>query len=306
MIKKILFIGYGSITIKHINIIKKKFKSEIFIISRHFKGNKNLIKISLKNALSLKFDYCFICTASTERLKYLKLFEGKCKSFFLEKPICNNYKKAKNILNKLKLKKNLYIGYVFRNNRMINSIKKLIHQKKLGEIKGVQIISRSFMPSWRNNIKYKDSVSSQKAKGGGVLLELSHEIDLLFYFFKNISLHSGNTYNSKNLNIDVEDRADAIFLINNKLPVNLLLNFSSYMSERRMIINGSRSVIDINLNSNIYYIFSNNKKKKYIFKNENKKMFERQIVNYFNNNFSNNLARDSFKVLKIIDEIKKN
>lgn len=306
MNKKILFIGYGSIAIKHIKIIKKKTKSPIYVLSKHFKGEKKLIKISLKKALNTTYEYCFICTPSTERMKYLKLFENNCKSFFLEKPISNNYKKAKYILSKIKSKKNIYIGYVFRNNLIIKSLKKIIEQKKLGIINSVQVISRSYMPSWRNNIDYKNSVSSKKSKGGGVLLELSHEIDILFYLFGNIKLFSKRLTRSKNLKINVEDRADIMFLNKNKIPINLLLDFNSYLNERRIIINGSKSLIDVNLNSNFYYIYTRNKKKKYEFKNEISKMFYRQLTNYVNNNFKNNSVIDSLKVLKIIDEIKKN
>ena len=39
----------------------------------------------------------------------------------------------------------------------------------------------SFLPSWRKNIDYQSSVSAKKSLGGGVLLELSHEIDYLIW-----------------------------------------------------------------------------------------------------------------------------
>ena len=66
---------------------------------------------------------------------------------------------------------------------------------------------------------------------------------------------------SKNLKINVEDRADIMLLNKNKIPINLLLDFNSYLNERRIIINGSKSLIDVNLNSNFYYIYTRNKKK---------------------------------------------
>ena len=42
----------------------------------------------------------------------------------------------------------------------------------------------SFLPNWRNNINYKNSNSAKKKLGGGVALELSHEIDLANYLFQ--------------------------------------------------------------------------------------------------------------------------
>ena len=40
----------------------------------------------------------------------------------------------------------------------------------------------SYLPNWRKNIPYYLSNSADK-KGGGVLLELSHEIDYLTWIF---------------------------------------------------------------------------------------------------------------------------
>ena len=44
-----------------------------------------------------------------------------------------------------------------------------------------------FLPDWRKNIAYSKSYSSIKKQGGGVLLDLSHELDYATYLlrFKN-------------------------------------------------------------------------------------------------------------------------
>ena len=161
------------------------------------------------------------------------------------------------------------------------------------------------MPKWRKNIHYKSSISSDK-KNGGVLFELSHEIDLLYYLFNNIKLKSVSLSYSKNLNIKVEDRADIIFkFLKNKI-INLSLDFNSYIHERRIIINTSNYDIDVNINKNYFHIYNeNSKKKKYSFKNENKIMFERQINEFFQKKLNHIDLNQSLKVLKIINEIKK-
>ena len=52
------------------------------------------------------------------------------------------------------------------------------------------VLCGSYLPSWRKNIIYNKSYSSDKKKGGGVLLDLSHEIDYITWilgsFTKNI------------------------------------------------------------------------------------------------------------------------
>ena len=44
----------------------------------------------------------------------------------------------------------------------------------------------SFLPQWRKDISYENSVSAQKKLGGGVRLELSHDIDYLNLIFGNL------------------------------------------------------------------------------------------------------------------------
>ena len=43
----------------------------------------------------------------------------------------------------------------------------------------MNVYAGQYLPHWRPNIDYRDSYSSKKSQGGGVLLDLSHEIDYL-------------------------------------------------------------------------------------------------------------------------------
>ena len=45
---------------------------------------------------------------------------------------------------------------------------------------------RSYLPKWRKNIVYSNSNSAKKKYGGGVLLELSHELDYLQWIFSSV------------------------------------------------------------------------------------------------------------------------
>lgn len=302
MKKKILFVGYGSIAKKHIRILNKLKKYEIFIISNSYFG-KN--KLSIKEAKKIEFQYCFICSPASHRLNYLKYLINSSNNFFLEKPISHNYKNALKLKKKI-ISKKIYVGYVFRHNKIITKAKKIIEKMK-NEITSVQIISSSFLPTWRNGTSYKKSVSSQKKLGGGVLNELSHEIDICFYLFGNISLQYGSFYNSKSLKINVEEMSNIILEINNKIPINLFLNFNSHLRDRRVVINFKKKTLELNLNKNLMKIFSNAKEiKRIYFKRENKIMFSSQISNFLSGKKLNDSYKESLKTLKIIDEIKKN
>ena len=64
------------------------------------------------------------------------------------------------------------------------------------------MVCNSFLPNWRSNRDYRKSSSLKKVEGGGVLLELSHEIDYIRNLFgvpKHVLMAKSqqNIFNSK-------------------------------------------------------------------------------------------------------------
>ena len=50
------------------------------------------------------------------------------------------------------------------------------------ELQTIDIDLATFYPNWRNTIQFDKSSSASMSKGGGAILDLSHEIDYsLFY-----------------------------------------------------------------------------------------------------------------------------
>ena len=95
----------------------------------------------------------------------------------------------------------------------------------------------SYLPSWRKDTDYKKSVSAKKKLGGGVLLELSHDIDYLFWLFGKVEWVSATIYKQSNLKIDTEDTAIITlgFLNNkkkNKIIANLNMDFNRHDTTR--------------------------------------------------------------------------
>ena len=105
--------------------------------------------------------------------------------------------------NKFNIKKNtFYVGYNLRFNPIINFLKKKIKSKKIWN---VNLFCGSYLPGWRSNIDYKKSSSAKKGLGGGVLLDLSHELDYLQWLFGNITIQYCKSKKLSNLNINTDD-----------------------------------------------------------------------------------------------------
>ena len=205
--KKILFISYGSITKKHIgnlNQVKKKF-----VIGILRKKNKETILggyttfTKISDAINFNPDAVFICSPANEHIYYLKRFMNVCDNIFVEKPLFTNINQSRDI--KLKKIKNFQLGYFLRYHPHLQKLKKIIKNNYYGKINSVQIEVGQYLPDWRKKVSYQTTVSAQKKLGGGVMLELSHEIDYAIWLFGIPKFLFCQNKKLSNLKIDVED-----------------------------------------------------------------------------------------------------
>ena len=264
MSKKILIIGKGSAGCNHYKILKSNFKKSSIktVSSRKLNVFKN--KKLLDEIISFDPKYIILCAPSSVHYKYINKIENLFLGInvLIEKPLFNKYyRTSKNYNN------NYFIGFNLRFHPVIKFIKKFIVKKN---IIFININSSSYLPNWRKGKNYKKTVSAQKNLGGGVLLELSHEIDLLRWMFKKIKII--NVFNKKisKLRIDCDDILSAQGLINDKIYFNLNLNFFSRNDQRKIQIDGDKFSIDGDLLENKINIFE--KKRKIIkFNNYNMK-----------------------------------
>ena len=227
MVNRILIVGYGSAGKRYHKIIKKKFYPiELKIFSLN-KNNKD--SIFLKNKSEIKNFHpqlSIICTPATKRVEIIKFLIELKSHLLIEKPLASNLKEAKRISNYLK-KKNLIIkiGYNLRFLNSLNTLNNFIKSQKLGKIYFVDIFAGQNLLEWRKNSNYKNTVSAKKQLGGGVLLELSHEIDYANWIFGDFSRIFCKIFKVSNLKIDVEDTAKFLLFSKKKYSINISIDF---------------------------------------------------------------------------------
>ena len=197
MVKKIIIIGSGAIAKLHERIIRKKYKK--FLIERF--SSREFSKISIIDTFKDKIidpDYFIICSPSTLHFQHLMVIEKNFvnKSVLIEKPLFDKIKKIKKKLN------NFYsIAYNLRYHPVLIFLKKNVENKRVFNVK---INSSSYLPEWRK-IDYVKSVSSKKSLGGGVLLEIGHELDFLVWIFGKIKIISAINKKVSDLKINTDD-----------------------------------------------------------------------------------------------------
>ena len=318
---KILLVSMGSIGEKHYKNIKKLLpKSEIKILRTKNKKKNYIEEVNLAEAKIFDPNLVLINSPANKHFYYYKKFFKNSRAFFIEKPLES---KISNLdLNFLKKRnKFLMIGYVLRFDNILLTFKKIIQKKKYGKVKLVDIKVGQYLPDWRKNKNYKHGVSAQKKLGGGVLLELSHEIDYATWLFGFPKKIIGLTKKLSNLKIDVEDTANIIMDYPDK-TIQISLDFLQTVAKMEIKIVFDNATIYADLIDQKLKVydkkFPNGKDIKFSrFKNGNEIylkqfyfLFYKSFKNYkpkYNstkkfNNFSD--YKSATKVLNIIEKIK--
>ena len=228
---RILIIGYGSIGKRHYEVLKN-FKNvvTIDIVTQQILKNKTTY-FNLNNIDNINiYDYFIIASATNKHFEHLSYLElnVKNKLIFCEKPIFDTYKN-------LIIKNNkVYIGYVLRFHPLFQKLSKLVETEK---IINVNVNCGQYLPTWRADTNYKDSYSAKKEEGGGVLLDLSHEIDYVQYLCGNINeLHSYQVKIS-DLEINSDDFVNIIGKTNKNIFINIAIDYISKITHRRLFLN---------------------------------------------------------------------
>ena len=226
-----LIIGYGSIGKKHAQILKTLDQvSDITVLSKQKDIPFKTIH-SLDEALKINPNYFVVASPTVDHYTHLHFINENYEDvkILVEKPIFNEYK---NFINKKNI---IYVGYNLRFHPMMDEIKENIKGKKLWNI---QVICGSYLPDWRPGKDYRNTSSAKKEAGGGVLLDLSHEIDYTKWLIGPLFLEHVINQKISNLEIDTDD----ILLVKSKTEtgahVNFSLNYFTRKEIRLIIIDG--------------------------------------------------------------------
>lgn len=216
LISKIVVIGLGTIGRRHLTLINKlQPNTEIAVLtSQNMKEFRKMSLVELKNLDEVgEFNPQIAIisnAASAHVVTAQKLTELKI-DFFIEKPLSTTSKGVIELIKTCKFNNTIVsVGYNLRFLPSLQYFKSQIDSGLIGKIYSIRSEVGQYLPEWRPNIDYRTSVSSQAELGGGVLLELSHEIDYLSWIFGNILWTRATLTKQSDLDLNVEDHASLV------------------------------------------------------------------------------------------------
>lgn len=304
-------IGFGSIGARHYRNLLP-YSQDIVVLSR--RGDLTDID-AVRRWHQFKarapFDVIFITNETAKHLATLRrCLPLRPRAIFLEKPLSHNTAGI-SVLSAL-LKKagvSVWVGYNFHFFPPYLAIKRLLDAKKLGRPYYLRASVGQDLRVWRSGRDYRLSYSARKRRGGGVLLDLVHDINYPAWLLgEPLIFKSAVVKKLSHLAADTEDCADSLFTTRNGVVVSVHQDYLRVPLKTSVEIVGSRGSLTWDSQSGSMTVETARKKTVRKMRSERNKMFAAEMAFFFRSVrkgrwFSNigEAARD----MKLIAEIKK-
>jgi predicted dehydrogenase len=133
-----------------------------------------------------------------------------------------------------------FVAFCLRFNGGLRRFAKAI--PSLGQVDSVRVECQSFLPDWRPDSDYKNSYSADPDEGG-VLRDLTHELDYATWLFGRPSHVFCVLGGSSRLGIGAEAAADLLWSVPDGPTVSLRLDYLTRQRRRRVVATGSGGVL---------------------------------------------------------------
>jgi predicted dehydrogenase len=229
MIERILIVGLGSIGKRHLRFARELLPHAKIAVLRH-KVESVIAEYAdhsfstMDEALAFAPQIAVIANPATFHLSVAMPLAQAGVHLLIEKPLSASTEGVTALLDAChKTNALLATGYNLRFLPSLQEFKSILDKNVIGTIWSVRSEIGQYLPSWRPGTDYRLGVSAQHELGGGVLLELSHELDYLRWIFGEVNWVQASLTKQSDLEINVEDTAHLIMGFSAKKDGNLLI-----------------------------------------------------------------------------------
>lgn len=224
---KVVIIGLGSIARKHIKaLLSLGSPLEIYAL-RHSKSSQSVEGIfdiySTDEISSLNPDFIIVSNPTLHHFQTIQELVKFKIPLFIEKPVFSSVGAQERELIRTIERHNIvtYVGCNLRFHRGLIEMKRILQDKHIEE---VNCYCGSFLPDWRLGVDFRKVYSANAELGGGVHIDLIHELDYLYWIFGRPKQVKRTFTSQSFLNISSVDYANYLWMYDN-FCANVVLNY---------------------------------------------------------------------------------
>ena len=213
MISRVLIIGFGSIGKRHLKIAQDLLpEADIRVLTKgtfkHELDNELIQFSNLQEAINFSPQLTIVCNAPTNHVETAQIFAELNSHLLIEKPISHSEAGVGELIETCRTRNlQLMVGYNLRYLETLQQFKSEIDKGRVGKVLSFSSEVGQYLPNWRPDQNYRSTVSARRELGGGVLSELSHELDYLLWIFGDVISIDSALFKLSELEINVEDFA---------------------------------------------------------------------------------------------------
>jgi len=224
----VLIIGFGSIAKKHLTALRSladTFQVYALRSDRNAAEEAEVENVFDFNVLDIPIDFAIISNPTSLHEHYINELAARKIAMFIEKPPISSLKNADSLVQKIK--DATVINYVACNLRFhpcIQFTKNFITAHPEKRVNEVNVYCGSYLPDWRPNLDFREVYSANAEMGGGVHLDLFHELDYVHWIFGKPLEVNCTKRSSSSLKINAVDYANYT-LTYSGFTTSILLNY---------------------------------------------------------------------------------
>jgi predicted dehydrogenase len=237
-----LIVGFGTIGRRHARNLRILYPAVEIIAVRHTvmqDEESNFLQIqvvgSLEEGIARKPDCAVIATPTHLHLTALELLLAAGVPCYIEKPVVATSAQLhtlERLLQRIEKCPVTFGGCNFRYLPSLIKMREAIHNGAVGNSVRANLQVGQWLPDWRPGSDYRHSYSANPEMGGGVILDLIHEIDMARWLFGEYTEVRALAGKISRLEIRSEDVA-CIVLGNRDRPPLVSIGLD-YVSRRRI------------------------------------------------------------------------
>lgn len=254
---RVLMIGTGSIGQRHIRNIQSLCEQPSFVFYRET-GHRNQLSddvraeivTSLNADVLADVDLAVVANPSSLHFDVLNILLPEGVPTYIEKPVVTSMEHLqalRRMASELGKELPLLVGCNLRFLPAVNKFKSLLEDGIVGLPVKATFNVGQWLPDWRPTQEYTKSYSADKTRGGGVVMDLIHEIDMARYCFGDFEKVFSVGGKHSDLEINTEDTVLACLGRRGGPAVSIGLDYVSRCKERRYLVTGTKGSLDLDM-----------------------------------------------------------
>ena len=251
--RPILIAGAGSIAKRHIRNLYTLGYRNLAVYNRSPEALVSLVDeynvqafVDYEQSLdTFRPSVVFICTPTAFHIAHASLALKSGAHLFIEKPLSHSLEGVDALAKDIQASAAvIQVAYPLRFHPALQQIKALLDDNAIGHLWWARAEFGQYLPDWRPQRDYRQSYTARKALGGGIILDMSHELDYVLWLLGNpVELVCmGGTVSD--LDVDVEDCVTMLLRFENGAQADIHVDCIQRVYSRICKIVGARGTIE--------------------------------------------------------------